>query len=105
MMMQKLLLSNRCKMSLHRELKQMQAYELIVGKNGPKLKESAPEATVQEAKSPAPLGPFWTQKGFRSFPRVRVGKRQFMGERACKCSSRTMDQLASRISKPNAICP
>lgn len=38
-MLQKLL-SNRFDMSLHRETKQMQAYELVVGKNGPKMKKS-----------------------------------------------------------------
>ncbi len=38
------LLADRFKLTAHRETKEHQAYALIVGKNGPKLKEAAPEA-------------------------------------------------------------
>jgi uncharacterized protein (TIGR03435 family) len=38
------LLADRFKLKLHREAKEMQVYALVVGKNGPKLKPSAPDA-------------------------------------------------------------
>jgi uncharacterized protein (TIGR03435 family) len=82
-MLQKLL-SNRFDMTLHWDTKQMQAYELVVGKNGPKMKKSLagetdPGATVSNA-SPTIL----EAKGFQSFPPVRVDTPQLMGEHACR---------------------
>ena len=38
------LLADRFKLRVHREMKEMPVYVLVVGKNGPKLKESAPDA-------------------------------------------------------------
>ena len=38
------LLADRFKLEVHREMKEMPVYALVVGKNGPKLKESAPDA-------------------------------------------------------------
>jgi uncharacterized protein (TIGR03435 family) len=38
------LLADRVKLRVHREMKEMPVYALVVGKNGPKLKESAPDA-------------------------------------------------------------
>jgi uncharacterized protein (TIGR03435 family) len=43
--MLQLLLVDRFKMVIHHEVRQMPVYALIVGKNGPKFKESAPNAT------------------------------------------------------------
>jgi uncharacterized protein (TIGR03435 family) len=37
------LLADRFKLKVHREMKEMPVYALVVGKNGPKLKESAPD--------------------------------------------------------------
>jgi uncharacterized protein (TIGR03435 family) len=96
MILQKLL-SNRFKMSLHRELKQMQAYELVVAKNGPKMKESVPEVTVQEATvsgSRIALDP----EGFPILPSGQSGYASVNGRARMQVVSETMDQLASRIS-------
>jgi len=38
------LLADRFKLKAHREMREMPVYALVVGKNGPKLKESAPDA-------------------------------------------------------------
>jgi uncharacterized protein (TIGR03435 family) len=37
------LLADRFQMKVHREMREVPVYELVVGKNGPKLKESAPD--------------------------------------------------------------
>lgn len=42
--MLKALLADRFKLAVHHETKEHAVYALVVGKNGPKLKESAPEA-------------------------------------------------------------
>jgi uncharacterized protein (TIGR03435 family) len=41
------LLADRFKLSVHRERKELPVYALVVGKSGPKLKESAPDADPQ----------------------------------------------------------
>ena len=43
------LLEDRFKLTLHRESKELPIYALLVGKNGPKLKESAPDDTASAA--------------------------------------------------------
>src|ERR1035441_9283141 len=43
------LLAERFKLSVHRESKEHAVYALVVGKNGPKLKESAPDADAPAA--------------------------------------------------------
>ena len=51
------LLAERFKLKLHREKKDLPAYALIVGKNGPKLKESSAEAGVDTFNAAAPPPP------------------------------------------------
>jgi uncharacterized protein (TIGR03435 family) len=43
--MLQVLLADRFKLKVHRETREMPVYQLIVGKNGPKFKESAPDAS------------------------------------------------------------
>jgi uncharacterized protein (TIGR03435 family) len=96
-MLQKLL-SNRFKMSLHREMKQMQAYELVVGKNGPKMKESVPEVTVQEATVSNSSRIVLDPEGFPTLPTGQSGYTSVNGRARMQVFNETMDQLASRIS-------
>jgi uncharacterized protein (TIGR03435 family) len=96
-MLQKLL-SNRFKMSLHREMKQMQAYELVVGKNGPKMKESVPEVTVKEATVSRSSQIVLDPEGFPILPTAQSGYLSVNGRARMQVFNETMDQLASRIS-------
>jgi uncharacterized protein (TIGR03435 family) len=43
--MLQVLLADRFKLKVHRETREIPVYELVVGKNGPKFKESAPDAS------------------------------------------------------------
>jgi len=49
--MLQLLLADRFKLKFHREMREMPVYELVVGKNGPKFKKSAPDAN--------PIAHYW----------------------------------------------
>lgn len=53
------LLADRFKLTLHREKKEMSMYALVVGKNGPKLKESAaaPDGEPKDNGEPPPPPP------------------------------------------------
>jgi uncharacterized protein (TIGR03435 family) len=97
MMLQKLL-SNRFKMSLHRELKRVQAYELVVGKNGPKMKESAPEVTVPNATVSNSSRIVLDPEGFPILPTDRSGYASVNGRARMQAFNETMDQLAGKIS-------
>jgi uncharacterized protein (TIGR03435 family) len=45
------LLAERFKLAIHRELKDQAVYQLMVGKNGAKLKESTPEPPIAESSA------------------------------------------------------
>jgi uncharacterized protein (TIGR03435 family) len=50
-------LAERFKLATHHESKEMDAYELVIGKNGPKFKESAAEPVNDAAAGPPPAPP------------------------------------------------
>jgi uncharacterized protein (TIGR03435 family) len=61
------LLTERFKMAVHREKKEMPVYEMTIAKNGPKLKESGPKAAAKD--DDAPSGKFQRDKdGFPILP-------------------------------------
>jgi uncharacterized protein (TIGR03435 family) len=94
------LLAERFKLALHRESKTLNVYALIVGKDGPKLKETDPaQLTVDPGRAlaggspPPPPGP---GRGLPPGPGVRMtmspnGGRQLSGHM-------TMDQLTNMMS-------
>jgi uncharacterized protein (TIGR03435 family) len=51
------LLGERFKLTLHREDKEHAVYALVVGKNGPKMKEAPPDTNAPGPDGPAPPGP------------------------------------------------
>jgi uncharacterized protein (TIGR03435 family) len=57
MVMLQNLLAERFKLTLHREKKDLPMYALVVGKNGPKLKESVDEPAPKEGDAPKAGGP------------------------------------------------
>lgn len=50
------LLAERFQLKLHRESKEQPVYALVVGRNGPKLKESPPDVDAPKPEGPAPAG-------------------------------------------------
>jgi uncharacterized protein (TIGR03435 family) len=50
--MMQALLVDRCKLVVHREVKEVPVYSLVVGKNGPRFKATNPEETHEGVKLP-----------------------------------------------------
>ena len=71
-MIQKLLLE-RLKFKLHHEQKEMAIYELTVGEKGPKVKESAPDASSEPEDPWAPPEYSMGKDGYPVFPAGRGG--------------------------------
>jgi uncharacterized protein (TIGR03435 family) len=71
-MIQKLL-EERLKLKLHHERKEMAIYELTVGEKGPKVKESAPDASSQPEDPWAPPEYSMGKDGYPVFPAGRGG--------------------------------
>src|SRR5271157_3691397 len=57
MVMLQNLLAERFKLTLHREKRDLPMYALVVGKNGPKMKESVEEPAPKEGEAPKAGGP------------------------------------------------
>jgi uncharacterized protein (TIGR03435 family) len=108
------LLTERFKMSVHRETKELPMYSMIVGKSGPKLKESPPETPVAPSdaddapKGPPPLPQPGQMKfdaaGFPLMPAPPGGGRggifQMMmpGRARLMATRQSMQDLADRLS-------
>jgi uncharacterized protein (TIGR03435 family) len=71
-MIQKLL-EERLKLKLHHEQKEMAIYELTVGEKGPKMKESAPDASSEPEDPWAPPEYSMGKDGYPVFPAGRGG--------------------------------
>jgi uncharacterized protein (TIGR03435 family) len=108
------LLKERFQMTVHRETKELPMYSMIVGKSGPKLKESAAEAPAaapldEETPKPPPPLPAPGQmkfdaEGFPILPLPSAGGRgglfQMMmpGRSRLIAQRQTMQDLAERLS-------
>jgi len=89
--------SDRFDMKLHRETKQVQAYELVVGKDGPKMKESltgeASRGATASNSSPAILD----AERFPALPTGQSGYASVNGRTRMQVTNETMDQLAGKL--------
>jgi uncharacterized protein (TIGR03435 family) len=99
------LLAERFKLVMHKEKKQLPIYALIVGKGGPKLKESAVTAPADagEPKDPPPMPPGPPAMGKDGFPKPPAGARgmmmMFNGNRfRMQANQATIAQLADMLS-------
>jgi uncharacterized protein (TIGR03435 family) len=95
------LLAERFKMTFHREKKEMATYELVVAKNGPKMKAPAPPPADGDEKPPArPPGGFKTDAN--GFPVLAPG-RESMGiitgsHATIRFANETMADFAGSLS-------
>ncbi len=102
------LLAERFQVALHRESKELPIFALLVGKTGPKMKESAdePADTSDTLPTGPPGAPIATRvkmspDGCPDFPGLHMGSRMiFMNGRACLTTvQQTMPGLADMLSE------
>lgn len=105
-LMKQNLLAERFKLAVHFEKKEMQVYELSIGKDGPKLKESAPEPEGQPDMPRRDLNKLQRDAdGIPILPR-RAGTASVLmmsgGPNGAliriQASAQTMEQIASQLS-------
>jgi len=101
------LLAERFKVTIHRETKELPIYSLVVAKNGPKMKESAPVSAEEPKDAPPPLPPGPLKIGPDGFPILpmnfggRGGFNMLMmnGRARFIAQQQTMHDLADRLSQ------
>jgi uncharacterized protein (TIGR03435 family) len=100
-LMQQNLLTERFKLAVHHEKKELPMYELVVAKNGPKFKESEEEAAPPDGgPPPGPPGPPTIGKdGFPVFPAGgRGGMIMMNGKARMQARKESMEQFTNMLS-------
>ncbi len=97
------LLTERFKLKLHHETKEMPIYELVVGKNGPKFKESAGGPPKDDVTAPLPglPGPLKPDKdGYPMAPPGMMAVFSMNGSPRARfnASSESMQEFATTVS-------
>jgi uncharacterized protein (TIGR03435 family) len=95
------LLSDRFQLKFHVERKEMQAYDLVIAKNGPRLKESVGPADPDESVPRQPGGPKIDADGFPILPPGRVPMAIIMqgGHAVARHVEETLEQFAATLSE------
>jgi uncharacterized protein (TIGR03435 family) len=96
-LMEESLLSERFKLALHHEEKEMPVYELTVGKSGPKFKESVAEAPRDSAAAVARSGGL-DQYGCRVMPAGWAGTMATKDRRMLSARRSSIEDLATNLS-------
>ncbi len=92
------LLSSRFKMTLHSEIKQVQGYELTVGKNGSKIKPTGQLGEGAEApRSQRSEQIILDSGGFPELPAGRAGYESVNGRARMQGTNETMDEFARKL--------
>jgi uncharacterized protein (TIGR03435 family) len=97
------LLAERFKLTLHRETKEISGYALQVGKNGPKLKESA-DTTGPASERPEHFDV--DKNGFRVFPPGVAGVTSYVVDEATRLTAskltmaRWAEMLGNMLASP-----
>lgn len=96
-MLQKLL-KERFHMTSHYDARQMQAYDLVVAKSGPKIKDSRGDAAVTDTPHPPDRSKISLDpEGFPVLPPGTIGMLSIDGKARMQGVGDTMDQLAAKI--------
>lgn len=92
------MLQERFHLEFHRETKEMSGFELVVAKNGPKLKESEPPAPVDAGVKPPPMGPL--KLGPDGYPMLsgRSGMAIMNGRARWQNSECTTEMIANMLA-------
>jgi uncharacterized protein (TIGR03435 family) len=103
-LMMRNLLAERFHLTVHREKKEANVYDLVVAKNGPKLKEAAKAPAPQDG--PEPPGPLkLDQDGYPVVPRGRGPRMAFTGDRGTAVFTdgsmgQLVDLLSHQVNRP-----
>ncbi len=102
------LLAERFKLTFHREMREMQTYQLVVAKNGPKIKESvednarnassAPPARISNATVDGSVDPGVDKDGFPILPPGRAGMIVINGRIRMRGAGESMDQFSTWLA-------
>lgn len=104
-MMLQNLLADRFKLKVHHETREIQQYDLVVAKGGPKFKEAAPPVPKDSAGAPSPSGPLKLDRdGYPDVVRAGYSMAIMSGRARMYYRDITMEglatQLAAQFGKP-----
>lgn len=103
-LMVKHMLTDRFKLTVHHETRDLQKYDLVVAKNGPKFQEAAPppppkeDGGVDPPKPPAPRPLKLAEDGYPDLAKGGFGMAIMNGRARLQSPEMTMARLAAQVS-------